>query len=57
MIDYCDDVSTGDYFSSLLATAMKPRKVECIVVARGGPGGPRALAPGARALSVGELLG
>ncbi len=40
-----------------LAAAMEPRKVECIVVARGGPGGPRALSPGVRALSVEELLG
>ena len=40
-----------------LAVAMQPREVECIVVGRGGPGGPRSLAPGVRALSVEELLG
>ena len=40
-----------------LATAMEPREVECIVVGRGGLGGPRSLAPGVRALSVEELLG
>ncbi|PWB75215.1 MAG: hypothetical protein C3F15_06445 [Holophagae bacterium] len=40
-----------------LAAAVQPRKVECVVVARGAPGGPRAMAPGVRALSVEELLG
>jgi len=40
-----------------LAAALKPREVTSAVVARGAPGGPRAVAPDVRALSVEDLLG
>ena len=39
-----------------LAAAMPTREVECLVVARSLPAGPRSVAPGVKALSVEELL-
>ena len=40
-----------------LAAAMPSRELDCLVVARSAPGGPRAVAPGVRVIPVEELLG
>jgi hypothetical protein len=40
-----------------LSGAMQPRKVDCVVVARSLPGGPRAVALGVRAVTVEDLFG